>query len=280
MNCPGCEQEMAEQSFEGLGGKRVVLDVCHGCHGLWFDANESRQLTSLGTLHLFRELHGRRGEHRNRVARVCHCPRCRAQLAVAHDMAHNNRFQYSRCPQKHGHFIRFFQLLREKGFVRSLNLKELTELRKHVDTLQCSDCGSPIDLEKHSGCESCHAPISILDPRCVEETVKDAQEETGSRHNVAPEVAARLLMNNLRMDGFHRRPDARVAAATVAAAGVIPLVAQEQGRGRMGETAADVAEVAVDVAEVAVDVADLDLIDVGVGIVSSALESLGDLFSF
>jgi hypothetical protein len=270
---------MAEQSFEGRGGKRVVLDVCYGCHGLWFDANESRQLTSLGTLHLFRELHGRRGEHRNRVARVCHCPRCDTQLALAHDMAHNCRFQYSRCPQKHGHFISFFQFLREKGIVRSLNLKELTELRKHVDTLQCSDCGSPIDLAKHSGCASCNAPISILDPRCVEETVKDAQQETGSRHNVAPEVAARLLMNNLRMEGFHRKPDVRVAAA-VAAVGAIPLVTQQQSHGSGGETAADVVEVAVDVVELAVDVVELDLIDVGIGIVSSALESLGDLFSF
>ncbi|HZH77157.1 MAG TPA: zf-TFIIB domain-containing protein [Archangium sp.] len=279
MNCPGCKQEMAEQSFEGLGGKRVVLDLCQGCHGLWFDANESRQLSALGTLHLFRELHGRRGEPRNRAARVCKCPRCDSQLALAYDMAHNNRFQYSRCPQKHGHFIRFFQFLREKGIVRGLNLKELTELRKHVDTLQCSDCGSPIDLAKHSGCASCHAPISILDPRCVEETVKDAQEETGSRHNVAPEVAARLLMNNLRMEGFHRKPDVRVAAAA-AAIGAIPLVSQQQTHGRAGEAAAHVAEVAVDVAEIAVDIAELDLIDVGVGIVSSALESLGDLFSF
>jgi hypothetical protein len=110
----------------------------------------------------------------------------------------------------------------------------------------------------------------------VEETVKDAQEETGSRHNVAPEVAARLLMNNLRMAGFHRGPDVRVAAAA-AAIGTLPLVSQEQARG--GSSTVEVAAESVELAaEVAVE--SVDLIDIGIDIVSGALESLGDLFSF
>ncbi len=208
MNCPECKEQMVEQSFEGLSGKRVVLDVCQGCHGLWFDKNESRRLSSLGTLQLFRKLHGRRNEYRQRPSRSRRCPRCDSPLALTHDMAHNNSFQYARCPENHGHFITFFQFLREKGIVRSLNRKELTELRKHVDTLQCSDCAAPIELATQSDCARCHAPVSILDPHCVEETVRDAEQATGSRHDVAPEVAARLLMDNLRMEGFHRRPDA------------------------------------------------------------------------
>jgi hypothetical protein len=274
---------MSEQSFEGRGGKQVVLDVCHGCHGLWFDADESRRLSSMGTLHLFRDLHGHRGEHRNQVARVCKCPRCHVTLALAHDMAHNNRFQYSRCPQKHGHFISFFQFLREKGIVRGLNLKELTELRKHVDTLQCSNCGAPIELAKQSGCTRCQAPVSILDPHCMEETVRDAEQVTGSRDNVAPEVAARLLMNNLRMTGFHRGRGA--LAGTAAAAVMLPLVSEVQEHQRTaesGQRTAEVVEAAVDVAEVTVDVAEgvgIDLLDTGIGIVVGALEAVGDLFS-
>jgi hypothetical protein len=278
MNCPECEEPMVEQSFQGLGGKRVVLDVCHGCHGLWFDTNESRQLSSVGTLRLFRELRGLRGEYRPRQVRSRRCPRCDSPLALAHDLAHNTRFQSERCPQQHGHFITFFQFLREKGLVRSLNVKELVELRKHVDSLQCSDCAEPIELANHSGCTRCHAPVSILDPRCVEETVRDAEQATGSRHNVAPEVAARLLMKNLRMEGFHRRPDARAAAA---AALLLPLTSEGVERNRMaetGETAAEAVETALEVAEVAVE--GVDLIEVGVDLVVGALESLGDLISF
>jgi Zn-finger nucleic acid-binding protein len=291
MNCPECEQRMVEQSFQGLGGKRVVLDVCHDCHGLWFDANESRQLSSVGTLQLFRKLHGRRGEHRRNQVRSCRCPRCASPLALAHDMAHNSRFQYARCPQKHGHFITFFQFLREKGIVRGLNLKELTELRKHVDTLQCSDCAAPIALATQSGCSRCQAPVSILDPRCVEETVRDAEQTMGSRHDVAPEVAAQLLMKNLRMQGFHRRPDVRTAATAAAVPALLPLTSEAVERNRMAElgqkagealeTASDVVEVAeaaVDIAELAAD--GIDLIQVGIDLVVGALESVGDLFSF
>jgi len=95
MNCPGCKEEMVEQSFEGLQGNRVALDVCHACHGLWFDTNESRRLSSSGTLHLFREVRGRRGERRHRVARSLACARCGSALTPTHDLAHNNRFQYS-----------------------------------------------------------------------------------------------------------------------------------------------------------------------------------------
>jgi Zn-finger nucleic acid-binding protein len=275
MNCPECKEQMVEQSFEGLGGARVVLDVCLGCHGLWFDTNESRRLSSLGTLQLFRKLHGRRGEYRPNRVRSHRCPRCASPLALAHDMAHNSRFQYARCPQKHGHFITFFQFLREKGVVRGLNLKELTELRKHVDTLQCSDCAAPIELATQSGCARCHAPVSILDPQCVEETVREAEQATGSRHDVAPEVAARLLMKNLKLEGFHRRP------AAAAAAVLLPLTSEAVERNRMAETgekAGEAVETALEVAEVAVE--GVDLIEVGVDLVVGALESLGDLFSF
>jgi len=280
MNCPECKEQMVEQAFQAQGGKRVVLDVCHGCHGLWFDTNESRQLSSLGTLQLFRQLHGRRSEHRRNQVRSRKCPRCASPLALAHDMAHNSHFQYARCPQKHGHFITFFQFLREKGIVRGLNLKELTELRKHVDTLQCSDCAAPIELATQSGCSRCHAPVSILDPRCMEETVRDAEQATGSRHNVAPEVAARLLMKNLRMESFHRGPGVRAIAAAAAMPVLLPLTSEGVERNRMaevGEKAAEGVETALDVAEIAVD--GIDLIEVGVDLVVSALESVGDLFS-
>lgn len=32
MKCPACSNEMIEKDFGG-----VLIDVCNGCHGLWFD---------------------------------------------------------------------------------------------------------------------------------------------------------------------------------------------------------------------------------------------------
>ncbi len=204
MKCPECKGQMVERSFEARHGRQVTLDVCHGCRGLWFDTHESLQLSPGGTVRLFRELYDHGGERRHRDHHPLSCPRCDAKLERTHNLAHNNRFQYSRCTRQHGHFITFFQFLREKGIARDLTPRELTELRKHVDTLLCSDCGEPVRLANLTACVRCQAPLSLLDPECVENTVRGAQKPDGSRRDVAPEVAARLLMNELKLSGFHR----------------------------------------------------------------------------
>lgn len=205
MKCPECKQPMVERSFEGHQGQPVAVDVCHGCRGLWFDAHESLQLSAQGTLRLFREMHGHRAERRPHAPGPRACPRCDAQLRTAQDMARNQRFQSSRCIHGHGHFITFFQFLREKGIVRDLRPQEHLELRKHVDTLRCSDCGEPVRLATLTACMRCHAPLSLMDPACVESTVRDAQRAAGSRQDVAPEVAAQLLMTHAKLKSFHPR---------------------------------------------------------------------------
>ncbi len=206
MKCPECKHEMVEQSFAGRDRKPIAVDVCYACRGMWFDTFESLQLSAGGTLKLFREMHGHRGERRPRGPGPRSCPRCDQKLKPAQDYAHNQRFASWRCVQDHGHFITFFQFLREKGIVRELKPHELVELRKHVDTLLCSDCGEPVRLANMRACARCEAPLSLLDPKCVEHTVRDAQHDAGSRRDVAPEVAARLLMGHMKTRDFHPKP--------------------------------------------------------------------------
>jgi hypothetical protein len=220
MNCPECNHDMAELPFEGHSGQRVLIDVCSKCGGLWFDSRESLQLSATGTLRLFRAVHGaRETPHPRRGVRSC--VRCDQPLRTTYDLAHGNRFHSWRCPREHGHFISFFQFLREKGLVRALTPRELTELRKHVDTLLCSDCHEPIRLANMSACGRCQAPVCLLDPECMRTTVQDAQAAAGSRQDVAPHVAAQLLMTNLGMKSF--RPT-RSPAPTTAALSAAPLV--------------------------------------------------------
>lgn len=261
MKCPECKGQMAERSFEGRNGRQVTLDVCHTCRGLWFDTQESLQLSPGGTLRLFRELYDRRGERRHRDHRLPSCPRCDSKLELAHDLARNNRFQYARCAKQHGHFITFFQFLREKGIARDLSPRELTELRKHVDTLLCSDCGEPVRLANLTACVRCQAPLSLLDPECVENTVRGAQKTDGSRRDVAPEVAARLLMNELKLSGFHPRPQPR--ASPEHRSNAIPAVTLTTADQRTKEKLGD----------------SLDLIDTGIELVGDGLRALDDFFS-
>jgi Zn-finger nucleic acid-binding protein len=272
MNCPACKSEAVEQGFEGLQKARVQLDVCHTCHGLWFDANESRQLASNGVLRLFRELHGRKDQH-YRLKEPLSCPRCRAALARTHDMAKGNRFQYFRCPAGHGHFVTFFQFLREKGIVRGLNPKELTELKKHAQALQCSDCGSPISLAKDTACPSCHAPLCILDPKALGSTLGDMTKAAAvAGAVVAPAVAAQLLMDKMQMDGFYRKVDAQ-AQQTASSFGTSSTYTADSS------TASNVVD-AVDIADLGVEAATggVDLLDAGVDFFLDIASGIGDLF--
>ncbi|WP_395856982.1 zf-TFIIB domain-containing protein [Cystobacter fuscus] len=220
MKCPECKQPMLERAFEGRNGTRVTIDVCQECGGLWFDTHESLRLSPTGTLQLFRAVYGQRGSYHPRRSGTLSCPRGDEKLALVHDMAHGHRFQYSRCPQQHGHFITFFQFLREKGLARELNPKEQAELRKHVDTLLCSDCGEPVRLANMTTCARCRAPLSLLDPACVETTIRGAQQPGDSRRDVAPEVAARLLMANQGTKQF--RPNASAHAQATAPVIILP----------------------------------------------------------
>ncbi len=53
-----------------------------------------------------------------------------------------------RCPGRHGRLITFFNFLREKNFIRPLSAAQIEELRQNVRTVNCSNCGAPIDLAK------------------------------------------------------------------------------------------------------------------------------------
>jgi Zn-finger nucleic acid-binding protein len=267
MNCPACKSSTVEQAFEGSRGARILLDVCPTCHGLWFDARESIQLASAGVLQLFRQMHGRKDGH-YRLKEPLACPRCRAALARTHDLSHGNRFHYFRCPNAHGHFITFFQFLREKGIVRGLSHEEFSELKKHVQRIQCSDCGEAISLERETSCPRCKAPVCLLDPKALGSTIGDLKPSAALAAGavVAPAVAAQLLMERMKSDGFYRKLDSQVRAAAPAASTTQPPPPNESNA---VETAAEV----VDVAETGID-----LIDLGIEFFFDIASGIGDLF--
>jgi len=183
MNCPGCHSPTEEKDFEGVAGARILLDVCHHCHGLWFDKTESPRLAPAGALSLFRALHEPEPRARPKPPESMQCPRCASALARIYDFARNNRFHSFRCPEGHGHFIPFFQFLRAKGIVRTLLPRELSELRQRVPTVQCSDCAAPVELATRSECAQCQTPVSVLDPSGVEAVFQ--KQALDKRHALA-----------------------------------------------------------------------------------------------
>ena len=171
MNCPSCTKEMTVHALGDRLAGRVEIDACEVCQAFWFDSSESPRLSPASTLTLFSLIAETLPRRSGSVARVLKCPRCRSRLLDTQDMQRNTRFSYSRCPHGHGRFTTFFNFLREKDFVRPLSGAQLDELRQHVQTVNCSNCGAPIDLADASSCGHCGSALSILDMQQAEKVV-------------------------------------------------------------------------------------------------------------
>jgi hypothetical protein len=170
--CPNCRQPMQAQDLEQNYHGVVRVDLCFVCSGIWFDHLASVQLAPAAVVELFREIHSHRDLARRPVASQLECPRCSEALTLSFDLGKAGKFSYYRCQRGDGRYTPFFQFLREKQFVRSLNPAELQRVRSQVRQITCSECGAPIDLEHSSQCQYCHAAVSFLDPDAVEKAVQ------------------------------------------------------------------------------------------------------------
>ena len=154
---------MTTEPLDGHLGTSVTIDLCLPCQVFWFDAHESLKLSPGAVLKLFRLIGEQALTTRPPTTNEPLCPHCSMRLLLTHDQQRNTRFQYLRRPRDHGRLITFVDFLREKDFVRPLSAQQIDELRRSVQTLNCSNCGAPIDLMKSSGCAHCGTPLSMLD---------------------------------------------------------------------------------------------------------------------
>jgi hypothetical protein len=162
---------MQTHTLGGHLGRDVDVDVCVPCQSIWFDAKENLQLTPGATLAVFRVI----GENVSRPSpqdgEIVKCPRCNGQLRRTRDMQRNTRFEYFRCPNNHGRLSTFFEFLKEKDFIKPLNAQQVAELRKNLQSINCSNCGAPIDLGRRTDCAHCGSALSMLDFQQAEKLV-------------------------------------------------------------------------------------------------------------
>jgi len=166
---------MQEETLAAHLGRPVTIDLCQACQSFWFDARESIGLTPGSTLALFRIIGERAARPQRSHADLAKCPRCRARLRPTHDMQRTTRFEYLRCPNGHGRLTTFFDFLREKDFIRPLTSQQVAELRESVQSVNCANCGAPVDLARGATCEHCDSPLSMLDITQAEKLVHQLQ---------------------------------------------------------------------------------------------------------
>ena len=178
---------MREATFDGHLGRRVAIDLCAGCNGIWFDGMESHQLTPGSTLALFKQMGEAVAEANRPLGARKACPRCQALLTRELDKQRTTTFEAFRCPAGHGRYMTFGAFLRAKNFVRDLTPAEIAELRRHVQSVKCTGCGAAVDVREHSACTFCRAPIAMIDPDQLQRTIAALQEKRGA----AAEAVAR-----------------------------------------------------------------------------------------
>lgn len=186
MTCPACGSDTRESQFDGHHGRTIVLDLCAGCNGIWFDAMEAHQLTPGSTLALFQQMGAAVAEANRPLLDRKTCPRCRAGLTREVDKQRSTTFEAFRCPQGHGRYMTFGAFLRAKNFVRDLTPGEVEELRKHVQSVRCTGCGAAVDVRERSACEFCRAPIAMIDPDQLQRTIATLQEKETLRPKPQP----------------------------------------------------------------------------------------------
>ena len=194
--------------LDGHYGGAVRLDACLGCHGLWADDRETLRLTPGATLQLFERIHEHRDEARSPLASRLECPRCQLRLLDTHDRQRDTPFRYWRCARGHGRFITFFDFLREKDFVRSLTAAQLAELRTHVRSVNCSNCGAPVDLRSASACGYCHTALAMLDFDQVQRMLRSLRDAEDRRVEKARQPAVDMALLPLALERERRRVDA------------------------------------------------------------------------
>jgi DNA-directed RNA polymerase subunit RPC12/RpoP len=199
ITCPSCAAAMTTVTLEGHSGTAVVIDACAACQGFWFDRHESLRLSPASTLKLFTFIGEHASKGKPQAPDVARCPRCRSRLLLTHDRQRSTPFRYWRCDREHGRFITFFDFLREKDFVRPLSPQQLKELRQNLHTLNCSNCGAPIDLGSRSSCAQCGSPISMLDMKQAERLVAQLRQASEPKP-IDPALALELERARLQTD--------------------------------------------------------------------------------
>lgn len=191
---------MAQAAVQGYLGRPLEIDHCAECQVFWFDGKEALQVSPATTLALFKIVGEAAHQPRQPLPAVMKCPACRAQLRLTHDKQRNVPFTYFRCPHEHGRLTRFFDFLRQKNLIRPLSPEQLTELRQSVQSINCVNCGAPVDLLNHSACGHCGTPLSIVDLKQAGSVIEHLRSAAHPDGIVDPDLPIRLAAARREVD--------------------------------------------------------------------------------
>src|SRR5690606_9253230 len=104
---------------------------------------------------------------------------------------------------------------------------QLEDLRAHIQIVNCSNCGAPVDVAKTSTCAHCQSPLSMLDIRQADELIAGLREAERQNADSGASVdpAMPLALERARRDveqafsQFERNPSWYQDASTAGTVG-------------------------------------------------------------
>lgn len=160
--CGNCGQALRALALAGHYGRTVEIDLCPGCHLVWFDLVEAAGLSGPGLLALVGEMAAAQALAHTPLRPDLACARCHGPLRTVHNPSRFGRSLQLECAQRHGAWQSFAQFLQQKGLVRAMTSADRARTLQRDGALHCVNCGGAIGAADKM-CSWCGSVPSVVD---------------------------------------------------------------------------------------------------------------------
>jgi predicted nucleic acid-binding Zn ribbon protein/Zn-finger nucleic acid-binding protein len=162
LRCGNCGEPMQRLELAGHYAQRVELDLCGGCHLVWFDHTETAHLSGAALLELIGAMAAAQTLPHRVLRADAGCARCRGPLKTVHNRTRFGPSLQLECVKRHGSYQTFAEFLSEKGLLRPMSRIDRAALLARQGQIDCVNCGAAIDADEDS-CSHCRSVPSLLD---------------------------------------------------------------------------------------------------------------------
>jgi Zn-finger nucleic acid-binding protein len=160
--CRNCGTAMQVLELAGHYGRTVEIDLCPGCHLVWFDVVESARLASPGLLELIGAMAQAHRLPHQPLRPDLACLHCRASVRTVHNRTRWGRSQQLECPQRHGAWQTFGEFLNEKGLLRPMSSADRHRALARDGVIHCINCGGDLGAQD-TACSWCGSVPAVFD---------------------------------------------------------------------------------------------------------------------
>jgi hypothetical protein len=217
---------MERLSLPGHYGRSVELDVCAGCHLVWFDLTETARLTGPALLTLIGRMATAQDLPHTVLSHDPACPRCGGALKTVHNRSRWGESLHLECQARHGTYQSFAQFLQEKGLLRPMSALDRAQLLAQRGRIDCINCGAGIAADDER-CGYCRSVPSLLD---VARLAHALDPEGAIDPQAVHAVRARQGALQCGACGAALPPDRSLACATCGATLAISRLAEAHDR--------------------------------------------------